>query len=297
MRRCLPPLVAVLACACSSPVVYVGAKPDPTVIPLTWEEHWFEHDQVLDLVASDDDVAIYFDKDVDRAQTSALLSYASTIWRYTTTKYGAIGPGRLYAIFHKDRYLGCHRATYFEDSHDFRNVIDCGVTAYDDAAVFQAYFPHVAAIIVESASHDRRGAPADVLWKQGKWAEFYRYDLYVGTGQQALADAHYAAWTRDQATDSFPVENTHWFRDWSFPLWRDHGGAKVMDRFFALLARDFPANGDKYARDLNWGEFVHFVSGAAEVDLKPLATAAFGWPVERQAELEKARIDFPGITY
>jgi hypothetical protein len=297
MRRCLLPLVAVLAGACSQPVVSVGAGPDPAATPETWQEHWFEHNQVINLVALDDVVALYFDKDVDPAQIAPLFSYASTIWRYTQKAYGPIGPGRLYAIFHKDRYLGCHRATYFSASHDYRNVIDCGVTTYDDASVFDAFFPHLAALIVESASHDRNGAPADALWHQGKWAEFYRYDLYLGTGKQALADAVYAQWTRDEATDSFPVADTHWFRDWSFPLWRDHGGAKVMNRFFELLARDFPAVGQTYARDLNWGEFVHFVSGAAGVDLKPLATTAFGWPAEWQTQLDQARVDFPRITY
>lgn len=297
MRRCFPPLVALLALACSDPVVLVGAGPDPTATPLTWQEHWFEHVQLLELAAMDDDVALYVDKDIDRTQTAALLDYASKIWRYTTATYGAIGPGRLYAIFHKDRYMGCHRDTYFEPGHDRRNVIDCGIGTYDEAAVFQVFFPHLAALIVESASHGRDGAPADAIWNEGKWAEFYRYDLYRGTGNQALADGVYAAWTSDGATDSFPVPNTHWFRDWSFPLWRDHGGAKVMNRFFELLARDFPAQNAKYTRDLNWGEFVHFMSGAAGTDLEPLATTAFGWPATWQAELDQARADFPKITY
>ncbi len=297
MRRCLPPLAAVLALACSSPVVSVGAGPDPTATPLTWQEHWFEHVQLLDLVAKDDFVALYYDKDVDRAQAAAFLPYVSKAWRYTTEKYGPFGPGRLYAIFHKDRYFGCHMATYFDASHDHRNVMDCGIMAYDDPGVFDVIFPHVSALLVENAAHGRAGAPADAIWHQGKWAEFYRYDLYVGTGRQALADGVYAQWTSDGAVDSFPVENTHWFRDWSYPLWRDHGGAKVMDRFFALLARDFPAGGTKYARDLDLGEFVHFMSGAAETDLKPLATTAFGWSAERQTELDQARADFPKITY
>jgi hypothetical protein len=305
MRRCLIPLVAatfvlvaMLLGACSSPVVFVGAGPDPTAIPPTWQEHWFEHDQEIALVDSDDVVALYVDQDVDRAQTAALMEYASTLWRYTVTTYGPIGPGRLYVIFHKDRYKGCHRATYFEESHDYRNVIDCGITTYDEPAVFEAFFPHLAALIVESASHGRQGAPADAIWHQGKWAEFYRYDLYLGTGKQALADAVYAQWTRDEAIDSFPVENTHWFRDWSYPLWRDYGGAKVMHQFFKLLARDFPAMGSKYARaDMTWGEFVHFMSGAAGEDLKPLATAAFGWTDDLERQLQAARASFPGLTY
>jgi len=299
MGRCFPPLVALCVAACSEPVVLVGTGPDPTATPLTWQEHWFEHDQVLQLAASDDAVALYYDKDVDPTQATAIMPYVSSIASYTTGIYGPLGPGRLYFIIHKDRYFGCHSDTHFSPSHDYRNVIDCGISTYDEPGVFQVFMPHLAALIVENTARGREGAPADALWRGGKWAEFYRYDLYVGLGRKDLADTWYAVWTGDTWTDQFPppAMNVHWFRYWSFPLWRDHGGAAVMNRFFGLLARDFPVSGVKYARDLNMGEFVHFMSGAAETDLVPLATTTFGWPAEWQAQLDQARIDFPRITY
>jgi hypothetical protein len=299
MGRGLPLLVALVALvaadACSRPVVYVGAGPDPTAAPLTWQEHWFEHNQVLDLVASDDAVAVYFDPDVDRAQTAWIFPYASQIWKYTNAAYGSLG-GRFYAIFHKDKYLGCHFANHFNPSHDNRNVIDCGFSQYDEG-LWKVAIDHMSALVVEATNDGRDGSPAGPLWGDSKWAEFFRYDVYRGTGMSAVADAVYASWTSDGATDSFPVQGTHWFRDWFYPLWRDHGGAMVMNHFFGLLARDFPAQGTKYARDMNWGEFVHFMSGAAATDLKPLATTAFGWPAEWEAQLQMARTDFPRITY
>jgi hypothetical protein len=70
-----------------------------------------------------------------------------------------------------------------------------------------------------------------------------------------------------------------------------------MNRFFQLLGSDFPSSGGAYSRDMDWGEFVHFMSGAAGVDLLPLATEAFGWSVTWEAELQAARSAFPGITY
>jgi hypothetical protein len=112
-----------------------------------------------------------------------------------------------------------------------------------------------------------------------------------------LAEEVFAEWTSDSATDPFPGANTHWFRDWFHPLWRDHGGGMVMNRFFTLLGRHFPANGVRYIRDLTWGEFIHFMSGAAETDLKPLATRAFGWPIEWEQQLQAARREFPQIAY
>ena len=44
---------------------------------------------------------------------------------------------------------------------------------------------------------------------------------------------------------------------------------------------------------MNWGEFIHFWSGAAGVSLKPLATAAFGWTSTFETQFNQARIDFP----
>jgi hypothetical protein len=290
-------LALVLAAGCSEPVLYLGAGADPTATPLTWQEHWFEHDQLLTLAAVDDATALYYDKDVDPTQAASLFPYLSKVAHYTTATYGPLGPGRLYFIFHKDRYLGCHEADHWNPSHDYRNTIDCGVTTYDDAGVLYAFLPHFMAVLVEHTADARRGAPADPLWHQGKWAELYRYDLYLGIGRKDIADQWYATWTADSWTDSFPAPVTHWFRDWSFPLWRDHGGAAVMSRFFTLLARDFPSQGGAYTRDLDWGEFVHFMSGAAGVDLQPLATYAFGWSVTWQAQLVAARAAFPGITY
>jgi hypothetical protein len=289
--------VAAVACGCSEPVLYVGVGPDPLATPLTWQEHWFEHDQLLQLIATDDATALYYDKDVDVVQAAAIFPYVSMIAHYTTATYGPLGRGKLFFVIHKDRYLGCHEADRGDASHDFRNVIDCGLTTYDDPPVFDAFIPHFAAVLVEHTAAGRLGAPADPLWHQGKWAELYRYDLYLGIGRKSEADAAYALWTGDAWTDSFPVDGTHWFRDWSYPLWRDHGGAATMRRFFELLARDFPSKDGVYTRDLDWGEFVHFMSGAAATDLQPLAQSAFGWSSVWQTELDIARVAFPRITY
>jgi hypothetical protein len=48
---------------------------------------------------------------------------------------------------------------------------------------------------------------------------------------------------------------------------------------------------------MNWGEYVHFTSGAAKKDLKALATTAFGWPSEWDAQLAAAKQKYPQITY
>jgi hypothetical protein len=48
---------------------------------------------------------------------------------------------------------------------------------------------------------------------------------------------------------------------------------------------------------MNWGEYIHFTSGAAGADLSTQAGRAFGWPREWAGQLERARDQFPGIRY
>jgi hypothetical protein len=48
---------------------------------------------------------------------------------------------------------------------------------------------------------------------------------------------------------------------------------------------------------MNWGEYVHFTSGAAAADMSGQAARAFGWPRAWARQLEHAREQFPGITY
>jgi len=42
---------------------------------------------------------------------------------------------------------------------------------------------------------------------------------------------------------------------------------------------------------------VHFMSGAAKANLRELASNAFGWPADRDAEFKKAQSDFPNVKY
>ena len=100
-----------------------------------------------------------------------------------------------------------------------------------------------------------------------------------------------------QGTDDFPRANTHWFKDWFYPIYSTYGGNKALNNFFDLLGKYFPKKGKDYARDMNWGEFVHFWSGAAGVNLKELATNAFGWSQEWDAEFRQAKKDYPDIIY
>src|SRR6185503_19123941 len=107
-------------------------RPDTTVTqttsapPATWQEHWFEHVQLLQRKFYDTSVVVYFDKDVNTSITWA-DTYLAQAWNYTKATYGTFGSdSKLWAIFHAGKYSGGHPSTYFDVSHDLRNVIDVG---------------------------------------------------------------------------------------------------------------------------------------------------------------------------
>lgn len=263
--------------------------------PATWQEHWFEHNQVLTRVYYNAEVAIYYDKDVNRSITWP-NQYLDDVWRYTKRVYGNFGSeGRLYAIFHAGKYSGGHPSTYFDASHDYRNTIDVGASAANAWTSGTGndldLTTHEVAHIVEGASKGVHNSPAFGIWGDSKWAEIFNYDVYVGLGRTSDATRWYNL--MQAGTDNFPRANTHWFKDWFYPIYSQYGGSAVLNQFFTLLSQKFPKNGQDYARNMNWGEFVHFWSGAAGTNLKPLATSAFGWPAEWETQFVQAQKDFP----
>ncbi|HEY0711302.1 MAG TPA: hypothetical protein VGF45_01415, partial [Polyangia bacterium] len=278
-----------------------GVK-QPQGAPPTWPEHWYEHREVLRLAAASDHAFIYYDGNVTSSDAAWILPFASNVWRYTKQTYGAFGnEPRLFWIQHQGRLLGAHMGGYLEPSHDFRNTVDVGTASSAAGPMTRMLALREIGRIVENFNNGVRGSPASFVWGYAKWAELFEYDYYVSNGMAAEAAA-----TCDRlsaAVDSFPREGTHWFRDWFYPLWRDRGRTQLMVRFFRSLAQHYPKTPDvsgrgmTYARAMNWGEYVHFMSGAAGTNLKTLATAVFGWSAERELQIQQARTQFGAVTY
>jgi len=259
----------------------------------TWQEHWFEHTQLLSRVYYDDCAVVYFDADMSPGAATWLGPFMSSAWAYSLQTYGYMGPEPVYAVFHQGKYLGGHSATFVEDTHDFHNVTDGGGS--DWTQNYQDFSFSLLGFIVESTgAHTKFGSPAHVLWGNSEWQKFYKYDMYLGLGLNDRAAAAYNTFVASSV--GFPRANSFWFRDWFYPLWRDYGHAQVMKNFYGLLEKYYPAV-DQQMPDMNWGEYVHFTSGAAHTNLKPLATKAFGWPAEWDQQFLKAQTDFPDITY
>src|SRR5215216_6425493 len=128
-------LVSALAVYCKKPSEDRITQPpvtpvDPAAPPETWQEHWFEHKQLVSRVYYDTSLAVYFDSDVPKSITWPNV-FLKQVWQYTRSVYGynfGASP-RLFAIFHVGKYSGGHPSYYFDAGHDNRNVIDCGSTA------------------------------------------------------------------------------------------------------------------------------------------------------------------------
>jgi hypothetical protein len=279
----------------------VAAEPERAAgnPPQSWQEHWFDHRQLLRLHYDDRDCAIYTDADVRLAEIGWLPGYIGDVWRYSKATYGdAFGPDpRIYSIHHAGRHGGGHAGYYVSPVHDHRNVSDCGLSSWRESEPLAPELPaHEIGHTVESANNSTHGSPAYEIWGDSKWAEFYIYDVYTALGLERHARRVHRQFNGNR--DDFPRRGTRWFRDWFFPLWRECGQAAVMDRFFRLLAANFPREADgTYTRRMNWGEYIHFSSGAAAADLRPQATRAFGWPREWADQMERAREQFPAVRY
>ena len=225
------------------PAVSAATSASASILPTppeTWTEHWFEHKQTVKRIAFNDDIAVYIDGDTNRAAIEAMIPALTEMWKYTKKTYGMFGPeGRLYYIFHQGKYSGGHPSTYFDASHDYRNVSDSGPGPWTGSSAIDIP-SHEVGHVVEGANNGVHGSPAFPVWGDSKWAEFYQYDIYKAIGREDDAKRLYDKFIA--GSDNFPRANTHWFRDWFFPLWRDYGGGQVMARFFALAAKNFLPN-------------------------------------------------------
>lgn len=279
--------------------------------PDTWQEHWFEHNQVLNRVFQDTSVAVYFDKDVN-SSIKWPNTYMAQVWNYTKKTYGKFGSDtQLYAVFHTAKYSGGHPSTFMDASHDYRNVIDVGssgTTAWTSGTGNDLdIVTHEVGHIVEGASKGIHGSPALNIWHDSKWMEIYIYDVYLGLGKTADAQRWFNL--MQNTKDTYPRANTQWFKNWFYPIYNGYGKAAVLNKFFTLLAQNFPKhtwnNGKtdfpEYTGSLNMGEFVHFWSGAAGTDLKALALTAFGTKDEQgndwTVQLTAAKTKYTGVKY
>jgi len=294
--------LALLTLSCSKSKSVDEEPADPPGAPAkTWQEHWPNHDMLVTRTFYDDNLVVYYDNDMLRSVTWVNKTLADS-WIYVKKNYGAFGDdGRLYAILHRvvDFSIpggGGHPATYLDASHDFHNAIDVGLGnwTYPTGEPIGICI-HEIGHIVEGANNGVHGSPSFPIWGDSKIMEIFNYDVLMNIGREDEAARAYDECMA--GTDIFPRAGTAWFKNWFYPIYAKYGKGAVLSRYFVLLSKNFPQVNKTYTRDMNWGEFIHFWSGAAGVNLKEQATIAFGWTDELEAAFVKAQKDFPNVTY
>ncbi|MFA6246959.1 MAG: hypothetical protein WC615_08460 [Mucilaginibacter sp.] len=267
-----------------------------SIPPTTWKEHWFQHNLTLKRVFFDANIAVYYDENMDTTITWPFKIF-SDAWAYAKSNYGKLGPERLYIVLHQGTYGGGHPSGFYSATHDYRNTIDCGLDKWDGKTTEQILMPiHEMGHLVNDVSHGTFGSPSDAVWGDSKFMEIFNYDVLMHIGRREEAAKYKVATVRQ--SDNFPNPSTYWFRDWFLPIYNAYGEGRVLNNYFALLSANFPKDKKKrFTRDLNMGEFVHFWSGAAGVDLSKTAMKTFHWGKNENAQFLKAKKDFPSIKY
>jgi len=264
------------------------------------KEHWLDHSMNLTLAYYDQEVAVYKDDAID-ANITWPYKLMSDVWKYSKKNYGQMGDDqRLYVILHGGAFgLIGQPVYYFDTDGDHRNIVDVSTTDWNNFIFPEPALIHETCHVVESVTNGIKGSPAFEIWGDSKWQDIFIYDLYRAMGMKDKVDAWYNFYMTDQV--DYPRKGTYWFRDWWLPIYTKYGEGAVLNKFFVELSKNFPTHTlskwKEYDRRMNLGEFVHFWSGAAGVNLKPLATKAWGWTDECEQQFNQAKIDFPNVKY
>lgn len=280
-----------------SAYVTTSATTITDVPPQTIVEDWDVHRATLRLKYYDDEVAIYYDEDMDPTIIWPNTAF-TPIWKYLKTVYGNYSDPRLYIFFHAGKYSGGHPSTYTRADHHYRNVIDCGTmdgtaTAWQTNQWNNLGLPiHEIGHIMEGASLNVHGSPERPIWGDSKYAEIFIYDVLMHTNMKARAEDVYQDLLKNNDSTS-PTTGIYWFRDWYYPIYSQYGGNKLLGDFFVQMAKYIPQKDGFYTREMNWGEYIHFHSIAAGINLKGQAKKAFGWNNEWEFQFVKAQADFP----
>lgn len=264
---------------------------------------------VVTRVAFDQEIAVYFGEGMD-PNVRWMNSYIKDVWRYMKRTYGSFGPDpRIYVVAHANKEFNYATINNrFDMGFGFRNVIDLGGAWnwQSPAQLNYEVITHELAHIVEGASKDTKESPTFEFWGDGPWPEIFIYDVYTKLGKKEWAANWHERMQTSRNSHYAGKDKFYFYRDWFFPIYDQHGGAQVFDRYFTLLSKHFPkkeievadgAKAKEYARRATFGEVLHFMSAAARKDLRAQYTKAFGWDAAIEASWMKARADFSALKY
>jgi hypothetical protein len=279
------------------------------------ENNWYDgHNRTVYKTYSDSNVAIYFDEHVANASSITWFNAAmSEAYGYVKRTYGDMFDPTLYVVANmddvdgRDIYGGGGVIEASSSEAWYRNTIFAVDEDWSEPDWYDWTFnalTHELGHVVEGVNNGVAGSPSygDGAWQDGKWLEIFQYDLYsnLKSAPSDLARQRYLA----QLSYTDVLYGRYWFRDWFAPIYEgalgntapDKKGSAFLTKYFQLLSLHLPQIDSKYRpTQLNMGEFVHFCSAAAGVDLLAQAKKAFMWTPELELQFAKAQSDFPAL--
>ncbi len=305
----------------------VSATTPDDAWPETWPNFNFDsgyHTGNLVKKYSNDDIAIFVNPaDVNAEGVSMTdLDLSWMVEPYTKMwvairdtyldEYGEhlVGDPRLYIVphYHADGGGLGRLFTYRDADQLYRNIVHVSVgknsgwrwennPGNQTVNFLYDVMTHESGHIIESVASGKKNSPFYAVWLDSKWAEIFQYDIF---GKMDVT--HQTAWHNEymqlgKHTESKPAEGAEWYAKWLYPTYRDFGGDQLFLRFFDLMGKYYFQRNGELQGDGNLGEYIHFMSGAAGVDVSSYAKDAFGWCDEWQLQLLEARNRYPEVTY
>jgi hypothetical protein len=240
---------------------------------------------------------IYRDPQVSTANLSWAITYIQQIYVHVRASYPAMQGQRLWVTLHNDPGPGGSAQFFGNPDTRYHNVVEMYDADWNTPTALKLdVIAHEIGHTIEFAGYGTLDSPAYFLWHDSKWCEIFQYWAYRGAGLNADATRWYNEKSTDPV-DGYPAATTDWFTQWFYPITANYNGATTLNNYFQLLSQHYHQFNGWYPTTMNIGEFVHFWSGATGANQLPRAQTAFGWNSTWQAQLDQAKIDFPGVTY
>ncbi|HET9958010.1 MAG TPA: fibronectin type III domain-containing protein [Polyangiaceae bacterium] len=276
--------------------------------------NWYpKANEQLDKVYSDANIVVYRDSkvtDVPDANAIAWLTPAlSEAWAYIKANYPVFSGPQLQVILGNQK--GSASVTYaYSSQNAYRNAIfsfsDKWSLADRHAWKFESLM-HEMNHIVESNNNEMQNSPSYSAWGDSRWGEIFMYDLFshLASVPATGVEATHAQTLLDSWWEARDGVGAHWLQGWYYPLYTGalgnnapaNRGVAFLNKYFSLLAQYYPKFTNEYARTMNLGEYIHFCSAAAGLDLTTVARSVFRFDrrPEVEAQLAQAQLDFPDV--
>jgi len=260
---------------------------------LEWKEKYWGDltGKKLPRVYFDDKIAVYWSEDI-KSDTipDAKRDFLIKAWTQVTKTYGKFGDeNRLYVVCHEVKgKTGRYGGSYLHERYEHKNVIsmifpDGRWSSPGLSSTEAGDFLLAMSNIVESSYAGIDGRPTERIWGKN-YEKIFAYDILMGMGDRKGAQ---------YVDQRYSKELPEWYGKWFSKIWKQN----FLKEYFQLLVQYWPKENGKYTRELTYGDYLHFSSGAVGKDLTSQYKEAFGWDDETAEELKDSRAEFSKVRY